>query len=297
MSTSFPNADDTSRVAPYSVGSKRPAFMVPVGACDCHMQLFDSIHPIAAQCLREHDEATADDYRKLQHRLGLQRNVLVQPSSYGGDHQVLLAGLKALGSTARGVAMVHPSISHAHLHELHKSGIVGTRFDLVTGNVLNESMLEDVARLIQPLGWHIQIHAHPHQLLRLAHRLIALPVTVVIDHYALLNMAPDHSSELAAMLSRMLDTGKIWLKLSAPYIASPNSLAYEDLEIFVRHLAYKHLDRLVWGTNWPHPTRPCHGKPDDAVLANLLERWLFQEEIHRILVDNPARLYRFSSSC
>jgi D-galactarolactone isomerase len=268
---------------------------MPAGACDCHMQLFDPIIAPAKQPVGEHSAATATDYLRLQRRLCLQRNVLVQPSSYGMDHRVLLAGLRTLGPTARGVAIVHPSTPHLKLQELQSAGIVGARFDLVGRQDVDETMLEAVAQSIKPLGWHLQIHAHPRHLMRLADRLLALKVTIVIDHYALLNTSLENYSEFAVMLSRMLSSGKAWLKLSAPYIASPDSLAYEDLDSFVRQLANRHLSRLVWGTNWPHVTRSNKDKPDDAVLVNLLERWLFKNEVQSILVDNPARLYRFDS--
>lgn len=259
------------------------------------MHLFDNALPYVGEQVLRHGDATAQDYRKLQSRLHLQRNVLVQPSSYGRDHRVLLAGLRELGSTARGVAVIDSSATRVELEELQAAGVVGVRFNLVQAGATNEDMLEDVARLVQPFGWHIQVHAHAQDLLRLGQRLVALPVPVVIDHYARLNVKPNRSSEIAALMSWLLDSQKVWLKLSAPYIAAPDSLAYEELGDWVRQLAYRHLNRLVWGSDWPHVTEPSHAKPDDAVLMGLLARWFSEDEIHCVLIDNPTRLYGFKS--
>lgn len=279
--------------APFSAGTEGPGFPVPAQACDCHMHLFDNALPFAGEGVLKHGDATPQDYRALQRRLHLQRNVLVQPSSYGRDHRVLLAGLRALGPSARGVAVIDPSATRAELEELHAAGVVGVRFNLVQAGATHESMLEDVARLVQPFGWHIQVHAHPQDLLRLSQRLVALPVPVVIDHYARFHVEPEHAGAIAARMSWLLGSRRVWLKLSAPYIADPRSSTHEGLGDWVRQLAHRHLDRLVWGSDWPHVTEPSDAKPDDAVLMDLLASWLSEDEIQRVLVDNPARLYGF----
>ena len=289
----FSAAED---IAPFSTGSRGPDFAVPANACDCHMHLFDNAMPFVGLGALTHEDASPDDYRKLQRRLNLQRNVIVQPSSYGRDHRVMLAGLRALGPSARGVAVIDPGATRAELEELNQAGVAGVRFNLVQSGATREDMLETVARMIMPFGWHIQIHVHPVDLLRLASRLVALPVPVVIDHHARLNVDPERSREIAALLSWMLASGKVWLKLSAPYIASPDSQAYEDLDNTVRKLVHRYFDRMVWGTDWPHVTEPLNAKPDDAVLMNLLARWLSKTEMRSVLVDNPAALYAFGST-
>ncbi|MDN6885873.1 amidohydrolase family protein [Variovorax sp. CAN2819] len=277
---------------PFSTGTNAPAFAVPEGACDCHMHLFDNASPYAGPDVLKHPDATPQDYRALQRRLGTSRNVVVQPSSYGLDNRVLVAGLKALGDSARGVAVVDPTATASQLLDLEDAGVVGVRFNLVQAGATHERMLEDVAELIRPFGWHIQIHAHAATLIGLADRLIRLPVPVVIDHYARLNVFPELRPGLEDSVFRLLSTGCAWLKLSAPYIASPQSTAYEDLESFAQRLSAKYPDRLVWGTDWPHVTERGY-KPDDAVLMGLLSRWFSADEITRILVDNPRALYGF----
>lgn len=280
--------------APFSAGSDRPAFAVPQGACDCHMHLFDNGLPYAGPGVLTHPDATTQDYRALQRRLGLSRNVVVQPSSYGLDHRVLVAGLKALGGSARGVAVIDPTTTSAQLRELEGAGVVGVRFNLVQAGATHESMLEAVAELIRPMGWHIQIHAQARQLVDLADRLARLPVPVVIDHYGHLNTNPDLRSALEALLSRLLSNGRTWLKLSAPYIASPRSADYEELGASVKRLTSKFVDRMVWGSDWPHVTEGAH-KPDDAALLDLLSQWVSAKERHRILVENPSTLYGFGT--
>jgi len=255
------------------------------------MHLFDTALPFANEDVLKHEDATVDDYRRLQRRLHLERNVLVQPSGYGRDHRVLLAGLRALGRNARGVAVIDPSANQAELEELQEAGVVGARFNLVQAGATNEGMLEEVGEMIRPFGWHLQVHAHPIDLLRLADRLVALPVPVVIDHFARMSAEPAATGAIVSLMPRLLATGKVWLKLSAPYVASPASRAYEDLDAFVRRLADARPDRLLWGTDWPHVTEAK--KPDDAVLINLLTRWFAEKQLNAVLVENPAHLYKF----
>lgn len=277
--------------APHTTGINPPAFQVPPGACDCHMHIFDTSLPFAPGPVLTHADASVEDYRLLQSRLLLERNVIVQPSSYGRDHRVLLRGLRACKGLAKGVAVIDPFATPEELGVLRAHGVVGVRFNLVQAGATNESMLEDVARLVEPLGWHIQLHLAPSDLIRLADRLMALPVPIVLDHFARLNVDALLAGEVEATVSRMLRSNRVWLKLSAPYIASPRSSSYEDLDSFVRRLAASHLDRLLWGSDWPHVTEA--DKPDDAVLMNLFSRWLSEDQIRQVLVRNPKVLYGF----
>ncbi len=285
-------ADGDVARAPHTTGIDPPAFPVPAGACDCHMHVFDSRLPFAPGRVLKHSDASMDDYRLLQERLGLERHVIVQPSGYGRDHRVLLGSLRASRGRAKGIAVIDPSATAEELEVLRANGVVGVRFNLVQAGATDESMLEDVARLIQPLGWHIQLHLPTADLARLEERLLALPVPIVLDHFARVHVDAPVANHAEATAWRLLRSGKVWLKLSAPYIASPRSSAYEDLDVFVRRLADSHLDRLLWGTDWPHVTESR--KPDDAVLMNLLGRWLSQDEIRQVLVANPAMRYGFA---
>lgn len=278
--------------APHSTGVNGPGFAVPPLSCDCHMHLFDNALPYAGDNVLKHPDASIDDYRRLQGRLGLQRNVLVQPSSYGRDHRAMLEGLALLGDKARGVAVVDTNVEVSELKDLDDHGVVGVRFNLVQKGAADESMLEAVAADIAPFGWHLQVHLHAAQLLRLSSRLAALSVPVVIDHYARVNTEPALSAQVLATLEHLLATGKVWLKLSAPYIALPGGSCCNELDGMVECISSRFADRLVWGSDWPHVTEPT--KPDDAVLLNLLDRWFPSAQAKaQILVENPTRLYRF----
>ena len=277
--------------APHTTGINPPGLRVPAGACDCHMHIFDTSLPFAAGPVLKHADASMEDYRLLQSRLGLERNVIVQPSSYGRDHRVLLRSLRASKGLTKGVAVIDPSATREELEVLRAHGVVGVRFNLVQAGTTDESMLEDVARIVQPMGWHIQLHLPPADLIRLADRLMALPVPIVLDHFARANVDASLAGEVEATVSGMLRSNRVWLKLSAPYLASPRSSSYEDLDGLVHRLAAIHVDRILWGSDWPHVTEA--DKPDDAVLMNLLPRWLSEDEIRQVLVRNPKALYGF----
>lgn len=256
------------------------------------MHLFDSRYPFADTATLTHADASVADYRQLQRRMGLERCVIVQPSSYGVDHRVLVAGLRALGESSRGVAVVTSDVDVADLDTLAAHGVVGTRFNLVQRGATHESMVTAVAAKVRPLGWHLQFHLLPVDLLRLADELIALPVPIVLDHYGRAMTDPALASAVQARLEQLLASGKFWLKLSAPYLASAGAENIDSLQEFVERLTRRHADRLVWGSDWPHVTEV--GKPDDVHLLDELRRWIPSEEMHQmVLVDNASNLYGF----
>lgn len=238
------------------------------------MHLFDPALPFAETATLRHGEASVEHYRQLQARLGLERCVIVQPSSYGVDHRVLVAGLRQMGEAARGIAVVTPEVSDADLEMLAAHGVVGTRFNLVQRGTTNEGMVGEVAARARAFGWHLQFHLLPADLLRLEGELTALPVPVV------------HA------LDRLLATGRVWMKLSAPYLAASTPNETERLLDALGPLVARHADRLVWGTDWPHVTETV--KPDDADLLDLLRRCMPDGGTQgRILAQNAAALYLF----
>lgn len=256
------------------------------------MHLFDSSFPFADSATLKHADASVADYRQLQQRLGLERCVIVQPSSYGGDHRVLVSGLRALGESARGVAVVTPDVGDDDLETLAAHGVVGARFNLVQRGVTNESMVAAVAAQAARLGWHLQFHLLPDDLLRLADELIALPVAVVLDHYGRAMTDPSLAAAVQTRLHQLLATGKVWLKLSAPYMASVDADDVGSLQEFVEHLTRRHADRLVWGTDWPHVTEAQ--KPDDGYLLDELRRWMPVPEMQALVFEeNASSLYGF----
>lgn len=277
---------------PFSAGRLPPDMTIPNGACDCHMHLFDGRYPFSSEATLVHESASADDYLLLRQRLGLSRCVLVQPSSYGLDHTVLLAGLKRLGSSARGIAVVTPELDDQFLQQLNDHGVIGARFNLVQRGATQETMLEQVAERIRGYGWHLQLHLLSQDLLRLAERIGSLNVPVVLDHFARVATEPSLSDEVTETVLSLMETGRVWVKLSGAYIASGKEASYGDLDDFVSQILAHHLERVVWGSDWPHVTEAR--KPDDARLMNLLTRWAPEPQVLKtILVDNPKRLYGF----
>ncbi len=266
--------------------------MVPPGACDSHMHFFDSAYPFAADAALTHATAGVAEYRLLQQRLGLERCVIVQPSSYGFDHAVLLNGLNHLGKQARGVAVISPDTDEHVIETLQAAGIVGVRFNLVQRGATDESMLMRVAERVKPYGWHIQLHLLPMDLLRMSNQLMKLGVPIVLDHIARLATQEGISKQVQQEVLQLLDTGQAWLKLSGAYIASKNAPDFSDLDDAVVEILERYPDRVVWGSDWPHVTESK--KPNDASLMNLLARWAPDEALReKILVDNPKVLYGF----
>lgn len=279
--------------APHSAGSAGPTKPLPAGACDAHMHLFDSAMPFAQTATLRHGDASVEDYRRLQARLGVERCVVVQPSGYGVDHRVLVAGLQQMGAAARGIAVVTPEVSDADLQALAAHGVVGARFNLVQRGATHEGMVGEVAARAKALGWHLQFHLLPADLLRLEAELAALPVPVVLDHWGRMFSGPGLGHAPLQALGRLLATGRVWMKLSAPYLAtSPPHEAAQLLEALAP-LAARHADCLVWGTDWPHVTETA--KPDDAAMLDWFSRCRLDEGVReQILSLNATRLYGFT---
>lgn len=277
---------------PFSAGRMPPGMAIPNGACDCHMHLFDGRYQFSPEATLVHETASVEDYLLLRQRLGLSRCVLVQPSSYGLDHTVLLAGLKHLGSSARGIAVITPALHDQFLQHLDHHGVVGARFNLVQQGATQETMLEQVAERIGGYGWHLQLHLLSRDLLKLAERIASLNVPVVLDHFARVATEPSLSNEVTNTVLSLMETDRVWVKLSGAYIASSTRAGYADLDGFASQILARHPERVVWGSDWPHVTE-TH-KPDDAKLMMLLDRWAPEPQVLKtILIDNPKRVYGF----
>ncbi|BEP43294.1 amidohydrolase [Variovorax sp. V15] len=290
---------DEMIAVPHSAGTRKPTIAAPEGACDAHIHVYDRRFPMYGSPDAMLDNATADDYRLLQQRTGTQRTVVVQPRVHGTDNSVTLAAIQALGAhSTRGVAVVRPEVSDAELKQLHEGGIRGIRFTLYTSaNAATDfSMVEPLARRVHALGWHVQLHWSADQIAAHAALLDRLPCTVVFDHLARLPQPDGLSHPACRVVSRLLDNGRTWIKLSGAYLDSAAGAedGYADTIDVARAWATQAPERVVWGSDWPHPTERT-AKPDDAQLFDLLGRWVPDEAARRrVLVDNPARLYDFS---
>ena len=280
---------------PHDAENRRPTLVAPPGACDCHIHIFGPRErfALAADVAYTPAEASVEAYQELRRRLGLQRTVVIQPSAYGTDNACMLDAIARLQPQARGIAVVDPSIPDAELARLHATGIRGLRFSLTVKNALRPEHLETMARRIQPFGWHIQFRSTYRDLPDVAPRLRALPVGVCLDHMSSIppEMPLDHPTWRA--LFRLLEGGRCWVKLSAPYqLSRMPGPRYADFGPQLSVLVKSAPQRMVWGTNWPHPL--VETKPDDAGLLDWLGVWVPEESLRRtILVENPAALYDF----
>jgi predicted TIM-barrel fold metal-dependent hydrolase len=241
--------------------------------------------------------AAVAEYRLLQRRLGVTRTVVVQPAAYGTDNAVTVAAVQELGvENARGIAVLHPDVDDATLAALHAGGIRGLRFTQHEPRtaVTTPEMIEPLVNRIHELGWHAQLHLLGTQIVAMADMIERLPGTLVFDHMGRMPQPQGTSHPAFALLRKWLSGGRAWVKLSGAYLDTREGAPrYGDVSAVARELARIAPERMVWGSDWPHPTE-AQVKPDDAVLFDLLGDWAGSEAAaRRILVDNPASLYGF----
>lgn len=278
----------------YSSGENSSVLVPPAGSVDCHMHLYDDQVPAAPGATLLPPNASLEDYRQIQQRLHIKRMVIVTPSTYGTDNRVMLEGLRKANGDARGVAVVAASISDKELEALHAAGVRGIRFNLSYGGASLDD-LEPLAARVNALGWNVQVVAPGSQLTDLEARLAKLPSRLVIDHMGHVPQPEGVRSAAFAALTRLLDNQRTWVKLSGPYIRSKiGAPRYSDVGQVAQALVKINPERLVWGSDWPHPT-VATDKPDDAGILDLLPEWAPSERDRtRILRDNPVSLYGFS---
>jgi len=289
-------AAEAEHGVPWSSGTAPPKLKPPRNACDCHMHIYDSRFPVASTAKLRPGDATVDDYRLLQKRIGTTRNVVVTPSTYGTDNACTLDAMAKLGASARGVAVVDTSVTDTELKRLNDLGVRGIRFNLVQSGATTIEMLEPLSKRVNDLGWHVQIHMLGDAIVENADLLQRLPSPIVFDHLARIPQPAGIDHPSFALVLKLLDHGRAWVKLSGAYIETRTGPpAYADVSKVARAYVKAAPERLVWASDWPHPTEKADAKPDDAVLFDLLADWAPDEAIrNRILVDNPAALYGFS---
>ena len=263
------------------------------GACDCHVHIYEDRFPLVPNAAWVPSHLPVESYRVVQRALGLSRAVVVQPTGYGFDNRCTLDALAQLGEDGRGIALVKADTSDAEFAELHAGGMRGVRFMMFANPVLGWELLEPLAARLAGFGWMVNLQLDGRSLPEHEAMLKRLPCPLVIDHNGkfLEPVAPDHPSFQS--LLRLLDTGKVWVKLSAPYETSKTGApTYEDVSLLARTLAEQFPERCLWASNWPHPGR--EQPPSELNLYALLFSWATSDATRRrILVDNPATLYGF----
>ena len=279
----------------WSTGSEKPLFAAPAGATDCHFHTYDKTYPVMKGATLLPEDALPDDYRALQRRIGTTRGVIIQPSTYGTDNRLQIASRQALGAdNFRVVAVVPEDIPNADLRQLDEQGVRGVRFNLGFPGVLTVESLKPLAPRLADLGWHCQINMRPKQIEDHADLLASLPGRLVFDHLAQVPQPAGVESAPYKIIRGLIDRGKTWVKLSGPYVSSKQGAPdYADAGAVAAAYVKAAPERLVWGSDWPHPSER-DSKPDDARLFDLFAQCTGSDVVFkRILVDNPAELYGF----
>lgn len=281
-----------------------PTFTLPEGAVDAHCHVFGpgAQFPCAPERKYTPCDASAAQLFALRDRLGFHRNVVVQATCHGSDNSALVDALRRGAGRARGVATVRRDITEEELAELHEAGVRGVRFNFVTRLVdrVPTDSLEEIVAKIAPLGWHVVIYFEAEDLPELYDFFSAIPVTVVVDHMGRPDVTKDPDGEEFALFLRFLrENDNVWTKVSCPErlsVTGPAALdgeqhAYADVVPFARRVIEEFPDRVLWGTDWPHPNLKDH-MPDDGLLVDHIPQIATTAELqHKLLVDNPRRLY------
>jgi len=293
--------------------STEVTFDVPRGACDCLTHIFGDAaeFPMAAGRTYTPQPALVPEIQALHKALHVDRVIIVHPTIYGTDNACTLDALDKLGPTvARGIAVVDPNISLAELDRMHAAGMRGVRINLETVGLTDPEIarkrfriaMEQVAKLA---GWHIQVYTRPSIIEAIHDLLVECPVPVAFDHFGGTKGEAGMAESGFALLLQLLRSGKAYVKLSGPYLVSTQGPSFPDLVPLAKAFIAANPERVMWGTNWPHP-HAVHGKGpaameitplrqvDDGRIFNLLPQWAPDPAVRQaILVDNPARLYGF----
>ena len=270
-------------------------FQVPDGACDTHFHIYDPRFAYQPDAVLKPPFATVDDYRKVQARTGLTRAVVVTPSTYGTDNACMLDAVRQLGTNARGIAVCHATVPIGELRRMHDAGVRGVRFQLGRGTLIAPDEILPLARLIAPLGWHMQFNMPVDDYARLDGILRQVPGRIVIDHFGRIPFPDPMKSDQYQRVRRLLDSGRCWLRLAAPYSDSRSpGPDYADVVPLAQDLIRRAPERMVWASNWPYVDVVDPTKPRPLDMLNLLAAWAPDAATrHRILVENPEALYGF----
>ena len=275
--------------------TRLPKLQVPSGACDTHMHIYNSAYPASSKAWLFPPDFSVDDYRKVQGRLGLQRTIIVQPVTYGFDNSCTLDSAALFGGNARTVVTVPTGITDGELEQLWQRGARGLRYHQMQGSVTEWSDVPVMAERIRGTGWHLQVQFDGLEFPDHEDLIARLPCTVVIDHMGRYARPLPLEHPAVQSLLRVAARENVYVKLSGVYhIAHGSGPDYKEVAPLAQALVEQGIDRLLWGSDWPHPTETAETMPDDADLLDLLFAWAPDPTARRaILSDNPARLYQF----
>ncbi|HBP5136350.1 amidohydrolase family protein [Pseudomonas aeruginosa] len=281
---------------PFHPAPSKPEFKAPAGAVDAHCHVFGPADKFPYHPKRKYTpcDAPKEKLFELRDYLGFERNVIVQASCHGTDNAALIDALETAGNLARGVAVVDPAIGVEALEAMDKAGVRGVRFNFVKRLVDStpKEVFLSIAEKIKPLGWHIVVYFEAPDLEDLIPFLNELNTTIVVDHMGRPDVAKgvDHP-DFQRFIQLMRDNDKVWTKVSCPERLTLTQPDYSDVVPFARTLVEQFPDRVLWGTDWPHPNMKSH-VPDDGKLVDVIPQIAPTAELQqKLLVDNPTRLY------
>ena len=282
----------------------KPKFKLPPGAVDAHCHVFGpgDVFPYAPERKYTPCDASKEQLFALRDHLGFDKNVIVQATCHGSDNRALVDALDASNNKARGVATVNRNVTDAELQVMHAAGVRGTRFNFVRrlADFTPRDVLLEIANRIAPLGWHVVVYFEAADLPELYDFFTTLPTTVVVDHMGRPDVTkPVDGPEFELFVKMMREHPNIWSKVSCPErlsVSGPRALngeqhAYQDVVPFAKRLVETFPDRVLWGTDWPHPNLKDH-MPDDGLLVDFIPQIATTPELQKkLLVDNPISLY------
>lgn len=282
---------------PFHPNPSKPRFKLPPGAVDAHCHVFGPADkfPFAPERKYTPCDATKDQLFALRDHLGFDKNVIVQSTCHGNDNRAMLDALAHSNGRARGVASVGLNVTDAELQAMHAAGVRGTRFNFVKRlvDVTPREVLVEIANRIAPLGWHVVVYFEAQDLPEFWDFFTTLPTKVVVDHMGRPDVSkPVDGPEFELFMRLLRENPNIWSKVSCPdRLSKVGPDGYDDVVPFAKRIVETFPDRVLWGTDWPHPNMTTH-MPDDGKLVDYVPKIATTPELQRkLLVDNPMRLY------
>jgi 2-pyrone-4,6-dicarboxylate lactonase len=288
------NHPETSAVClPFDPVLAPPRERLPAGSCDCHFHVFEDVarYPLAPGRSYTPAAAPMADFRRMMAATGIERAVLVQPSVYGSEHALFVDMLREHSAWLRGVAVVRADTPEKDIELWHRAGSRGSRVNALYAAGAPVAEIEAIVQRIKPHGWHLQVCTDVDVQPQLIERIVDMGVPVVVDHIGHLPAERAATSRGFASLVSLLREGRVWAKLSGPYRLTAQRTGFSDVRPLVDRLVQANPARLVWGSDWPHPSIAAP-MVNDTDLANLACEWLGDAVLRqRVLVTNPTKLY------
>ena len=280
---------------PFHPSPSRPSFTPPAGAVDAHCHVFGpgDAFPYAPERKYTPCDASAAQLFALRDRLGFERNVIVQATCHGSDNRAMVDAVRRAGGRARGIATVTPKVSDDELADMHDAGVRGVRFNFVKRLVdpKPDAYYREIVERIAPLGWHIVVYFEAADLRDRWELFTSLPTDVVVDHMGRPDVGKDVDGPEFAEFLEFMKAPNVWAKVTCPERLTITGPPYDDVVPFARRVVDQFGDRVLWGTDWPHPNLKSH-MPDDGALVDFIPRIATNPDAQqRLLVDNPTRLY------